>query len=596
MSLIAELRRRNVIRMAGLYLVGAWLITQVAATVLPLFDAPDWMARSVVVLLGIGFVPALVIAWVFELTPEGLKRDADVDPAASIAPQTARRMDRMLLMLAVLALGYFAFDKFVLAPQREAALVASTTQALADSAALQAKPEDEQSIAVLPFVDMSQGRDQEYFSDGLSEELLNQLAQIPQLRVIARTSSFSFKGKEVDVATIAKALDVGHLLEGSVRKSGTQLRITAQLIRTADSSHLWSQTYDRELADVFKVQDEISREVVAALKLQLLPGKQPDNTQRTRSPEAYEQYLIATDRIGVGGRDALEAALANLRRAVEIDPGYANVYARIGELEAVAMADFAETQAQRDASIARGLADTDRAIALAPDLPDGYVARAAIRYRRLWDWQGAQTDLARALELDPNHVGALINYAAVLFTLGQREPGLAALRKAVVSDPLSDGVWTALGRYLHAAGETVEARQAFARALEINPQHAWANFALGNLLLVEGKVDEAISHYHRAPEQWRTAGAAMAEFTRGNDAASQQLLAKMEQDYALGFAFQIAQVYAWRGEKDQAFAWLDRSYDLHDAGMVRLPFDTAMDPLRDDPRFAALVAKMGFPK
>jgi adenylate cyclase len=155
MSLIAELRRRNVIRMAGLYLVGAWLITQVAATVLPLFDAPDWMARSVVVLLAIGFVPALVIAWVFELTPEGLKRDADVDPAASIAPQTARRMDRMLLMLAVLALGYFAFDKFVLAPQREAALVASTTQALADSAALQAKPEDEQSIAVLPFVDMS---------------------------------------------------------------------------------------------------------------------------------------------------------------------------------------------------------------------------------------------------------------------------------------------------------------------------------------------------------------------------------------------------------------------------------------------------------
>jgi tetratricopeptide (TPR) repeat protein len=241
------------------------------------------------------------------------------------------------------------------------------------------------------------------------------------------------------------------------------------------------------------------------------------------------------------------------------------------------------------------MTDTDRAIALAPDLADGYVQRSGIRYRR-WDWQGAQTDLARALALDPKDAVALSNYAAVLFTLGRREEGLAALRKAVVSDPLSEGVWTALGRFLDAAGERAEAKQAYARALEIDPQQSWANFLLGNMLLVDGDVDGAISHYQRAPEQFRITGMAMAEFTRGNEAVSRQLLAKMEKDFAVGLSYQIAQIYAWRGEKDQAFVWLDRCFPLHDGGLVRLPFDPALNPLRKDPRFAALVTKMRFPK
>jgi len=442
---------------------------------------------------------------------------------------------------------------------------------------------------------MSQGKDQEYFSDGLSEELLNQLAQIPQLRVIARTSSFSFKGKEVDVAEIARILKVGHVLEGSVRKSGDTLRITAQLIRTSDSSHLWSQTYDRKLTDIFKVQDEISTEVVNALKLKLLPNQALGTTQRTHSPEAYEQYLIAKDVVRAGGRSNGEAAVAALRRAVAIDPGYANAYAQLGNMGAN-LAAFAETAAQRETAIKQGLADTDRAIALAPDLSEGYIWRGNIRYRMRWDWRGAQADFARALALDPNGAVVLINYAAVLFTLGRREEGLAALRKAVVSDPRSGNVWTALARHLDAPSERAEAKQAYARALEIDPQQNWANFLLGNMLLTDGNIDGAISHYQRAPEQFRTTGMAMAEFTRGNEAASRQLLAKMEKDFAIGFAYQIAQVHAWRGEKDQAFTWLDRSYSLRDAGLVRLPFDPALDPLRKDPRFAALVTKMGFPK
>ena len=586
MSLFTELKRRNVIRMAGLYLVGAWVLVQVASTLFPSFGVPGWALRALVIVLALGFVPALVFAWVFELTPEGIKRDDQVAPEKSIAPQTARRMDRMLITALALALIYFALDKFVLAPPRGpvAAIASTSTSATADN-----------SIAVLPFVDMSQGKDQEYFSDGLSEELLNQLAQIPQLRVIARTSSFSFKGKEVGVADIARILKVGHVLEGSVRKSGNTLRITAQLIRASDSSHLWSQTYDRDLTDVFKVQDEISREVVAALKLKLLADKLPDNTQRTRSPDAYEQYLIGVDVVRVGGRGPLEAAIAAFQRAIVIDPGYANAHAQLAAQQA-SLADFAADPAQREATIAASLASADKAIALAPDLPDGYAVRGNVRYRMRWDWQGAQADLARALALDPSRATTLINYAPVLFTLGRRAEGLVALRKAVFSDPLSENAWNALGRYAEAAGEIAEAKQAYARALEINPQQNWANFLLGNRLLTEGHIDEAIAHYQRAPEQFRNTGMAMAEFTRGNDAASRQLLATMEKDFAIGFAYQIAQAYAWRGDKDQAFAWLERGFPIHDAGLVRLPFDPAMDPLRKDPRFDALVTKLGIPK
>jgi serine/threonine-protein kinase len=525
---------------------------------------------------------------------------ASVLPAAASGASTspgardpgARRTALGLGLVLLAVLAWFGWREF-----GTGARDAAATPAAANAMAPPARPvaSTDNSIAVLPFVDMSQAKDQEYFSDGLSEELLNQLAQVPQLRVIARTSSFSFKGREVGVAEIARVLGVAHVLEGSVRKSGDTLRITAQLIRASDSSHLWSQTYDRHLTDVFKVQDEISREVVSALKLKLLPEKLPDNTQHTTDPAAYEQFLIGSDLARAGGRASVEAALAAQQRAVAIDPGYANAYAEIGTHEA-SMADFAPTPALRDAAITRSLAAADKAVALAPQLPDGWVARANTRFRLRWDWDGAQQDLAQALPLDPNRARTLFNSAPILFTLGKREQALALLRKAVAADPLSDTAWLALGRYQHADGDLPGAKQSLERALELNPQQNWANFLLGNLLLQTGDVEGAVAHYQLAPEQFRTAGMAMAEFTRGNDAASRQLLATMEKDYAIGFSFQIAQVYAWRGEKDQAFAWLDRAYAVHDAGLVRLPFDPAMDPLRSDPRYAALVRKMGFPK
>jgi len=295
MNFISELKRRNVIRMAGLYLVGAWLITQVAATVLPLFGSPDWIARSIVVLLMIGFIPALVIAWIFELTPEGLKRDAEVTPEQSIAPQTARKMERSILALFAIALAFFGFDKFYLAPKREAALVSVATQAITEKAAQKEKSENQKSIAVLAFENRSADKNNEYFSDGVAEEILNSLAKVKGLKVAGRTSSFFFKGKNESLSTIGKTLGVAHVLEGSVRKQGDKLRITAQLIRISDGFQMWSETFDGTDADIFALQEKIARQVTSELKVALNAGQQNRLIDTgTSSAEAYALYLQAT--------------------------------------------------------------------------------------------------------------------------------------------------------------------------------------------------------------------------------------------------------------------------------------------------------------
>lgn len=324
---LSELKRRNVIRMAGLYLVGAWLITQVAGTVLPMFGAPDWIARSVVVLLAIGFVPTMLFAWVFELTPEGLKRDSEVPLAESIAPHTGRRMERLIIALFALALFFFAFDKFVLAPKREAAFVASALQAEKKKSAADIT---EKSIAVLPFVDMSQAKDQQWFGDGLAEEILNALARTPDLQVSARTSSFKYKGSNLTVPKIAKELGVAHVLEGSIRSTPQRIRVTAQLIRASDGFHLWSQTYDRDPADIIAIQEDLARSIATVLQTSMDPNALADMARvGTKSVEAYQAYLrgkASSASINKGVRGFREG-YAFFEKARALDPAFAAAHA-----------------------------------------------------------------------------------------------------------------------------------------------------------------------------------------------------------------------------------------------------------------------------
>ena len=272
-NFFSELKRRNVVRLAGLYLVGAWLLIQVASTVLPMFGAPDWLPRSIVILLAIGFLPALIFSWVFEMTPQGLKRDEDVPPEESIAPQTARRMNRMIIAVLVIALGYFVFDKFVLTPRRDAALVAATKKSMTVTPSPESKPAaSPKSVAVLAFENLSDDKGSEYFSDGISEELLTVLQKIPGLHVAARTSAFSFKGKNATAQEIGQKLGVAHLVEGSVRKAGDVVRIAARLTQADTGEQIWSENFTRNLKDVFAVQTELAQTIVEQLRGQLTGG------------------------------------------------------------------------------------------------------------------------------------------------------------------------------------------------------------------------------------------------------------------------------------------------------------------------------------
>jgi len=598
LRLLTELRRRNVIRVAGLYLVGAWLLTQVAGTVLPMFGAPAWLPRSIVIMLALGFVPALVFAWVFELTPDGIKRDAQVDPMQSIGPQTGRRMDRMIIAVLVLALGYMAIDRLVWAPRREAAATSTATAtASAAAATTAAKPASAAhgagSIAVLPFVDMSQTKDQEYFSDGLSEQLLNALAQIPDLHVAGRTSSFYFKGRNEDLRVIGQKLNVATVLEGSVAKSGNTLRVTAQLINAADGYHLWSHTYDREFKDVFAMQDEIAAAVVDALKLKLLPGQAVPSSQRV-DPAAYDQYLIGRKS---GREQSIEdgnKTIQAYRKALAIDPGYAA--ARAGLAEALYEAAYYNKSAT-DVSAGQkaALLVVETAIRLEPGLADAYRVRARIRAESQYDQTGAMDDLRHALELSPNDSDILADAARLLRVSLRFEEAQVTVDKALALDPLSTNALNSKAELLDARGDWAMARGIYERTLQLAPESVPASSGLVQAWLGEGNPQAALAAI-RGPED--SAGTlytrALVEHSLGHRQASDRALADLIRNYSAGWAYQVGLIYAWRGEIDKSYQWLERATAQHDGGMLNIQSEPMLAGVRKDARYAALRKKVGF--
>ncbi len=434
MALIAELQRRNVIRMAGLYLVGAWLITQVAATVLPLFGASDSMPRTVVILLALGFVPALVFAWVYEMTPDGIRRDADVPPEKSIAAHTAQRMNRLIVATLVLAVIYFCVDKFVLAPRREAVLVASTTQVAKAEATTQASQQArDNSIAVLPFVNMSADASNQYFSDGISEELLNVLVRVDGLSVASRTSSFAYRDKSIGSLAIAKDLGVGHILEGSVRKSGNKVRITAQLIDAVNDRHLWSETYDRELTDIFAIQDEIANAIVTALRGSLAANKAKPVVKvqaDTENMEAYEIYLKARE-LFIARKD-VDESVRLFEKAVALDPKFARGWEGLAAACAIA-----ESWGFHDRDYT-ALADKSakQALELEPKLSMPWAVLAMVENTTLpIDWEKAMQLHDKSVAADGNNATAYLWRAISWSNLGFFARALADLDRCIALDP-----------------------------------------------------------------------------------------------------------------------------------------------------------------
>lgn len=492
----------------------------------------------------------------------------------------------LMVTVVVMAGAYFAVNRFVVS--KRAAEVRSQVP-IAHPVAPEANAIPERSIAVLPFVDMSEKHDQEYFSDGLSEELIDLLTKVPDLRVPARTSSFYFKGKSEDIATIAQKLRVAHVLEGSVRKAGQHLRVTAQLIRADNGYHLWSETYDRDLKDIFAVQDEIAAAVIAALKLKLTANQQTSSRQ-TSNIEAYNEMLLARQFYHRGDFDGIQRARDALRKVVALDPNYAEAYAYLAFME-----DLVSQLSGDPGGLTRAQAMADKAVALGPERAYGYAARGFVRTQS-WDWAGAQADYQKALQIDPGNADTRQGYSSFLASQGRLPEAIAAARMANELDPVS-GQWLGwLAGNLISAGDLAAAREVMRRALEVAPESPEVLFNSGSLLLLEGKASEALTMFSKIEvEDYRLAGVATAEHALGNAKESQQALNELIAKHAQQSALRIAVVYASRGEKDMAFQWLDRAYRQHDwllAYIKVMPFVS----LRSDPRYKDLLRKMNLPE
>jgi TolB-like protein/Tfp pilus assembly protein PilF len=609
MSLLDELRRRNVIRMAGLYLVGAWLIVQVAGTLLPMFGAPAWLPRSIVLVLVIGFVPALVFAWVFELTPAGIKRDAEVPASESIAPQTARRMDRMIIAVLLLALGFFAVDRFVLAPRRDAALVAQTQRDTRSADGTGAV--DRRSVAVLPFVNMSGDAANEYFSDGISEEILNVLASVPELKVAARTSSFSFKGKTLEVPAIARELQVRMVLEGSVRKAGDKVRITAQLIDAKTGYHVWSQTYDRKLEDIFAIQDEIARAIGAELKVKIvdaapsarpLAGAGAVAARGTRDPRAHDLYLRGTALWHTRRPKELKQAIVLFEQATRADPGFARAYA--GEaLVYTILPNFSPDLGWTEA-MARSDELALRALAMDPSLPEPYAALANNAFGRL-QRDTSEALIRRAIALRPSFATGHQWLGLMLMASGDTRGALAELERASALDPRAPVIADNHAFGLLVLGRHREAAALCKASLVINPDFQGCLQYGGIAALLDGDLAGGAALIDRQ-------AATQNPSARGEGSAIAAALGGRADKHALAVKLAalpsfsnvlpdsgntledhvVAQVLVLLGEDELALDYMARLATAFGTTMdwaIRLP---QMDRLRCDPRFRKIVATL----
>jgi TolB-like protein/cytochrome c-type biogenesis protein CcmH/NrfG len=449
------------------------------------------------------------------------------------------------------------------------------------------------SIAVLPFVNMSSDKEQEYFSDGLAEELLNHLAKIPGLRVVARTSSFQFKGKTEDLRAVGEKLNVGTILEGSVRKEGKKVRITAQLIKAADGFHLWSETYDRELSDIFAVQEEIARSVAGSLKVALLGGKPALQSAQGTNTEAYNAYLQGRYFSQRSSKDNLEKSIGYYEQAVKLDPKYAPAWV---ELAVVRTDQAGRAYLPVDEGWRRSREAAERALALDANLAGAHAAIGLIKLEYDWDWTGADASFQRALALEPGNATVVWGAAYLAATLGRFEEAKELAHRAVELDPL--GVWARYGLAIHAwsDGRLDEAVAAFKKVLELNPEFPSAHAFLGRVYLAQGHPQEALAEMERDTEAvWRLYGEALAYHALGRKPQSDAALGQLVAKYRVESAFQIAEVYAFRGEADRAFEWLERAYVQRDSGLPWIKGDPPLKSLERDPRWAAFLKKMRLP-
>ena len=578
-NFFAELKRRNVYKVAVAYAVVGWLVIQVTATIVPALHLPEGLTTAVVVLVLVGFPIALVISWAFEMTPEGMKRTANVSATEvrSLPYWSKGKFAAFIAGVAVIAAGLFVYQ-FFRAPK-------STT----------AVKSDDKSIAVLPLVNTSGDPANEYFSDGLSEELIAVLAKIPDLKVIGRSSSFFFKGKSGETKTVGEKLGVANLIEGSVRKQGERVRIVAELINAADGREVWSETYDRELKDVFAVQSEIAKAVADQMKVKLL-GKEPrsDAAPSNQNLAAHNAVLQSDFYFQQSTADSVRRAIQFLEEAVRLDPNYALAYAKLSNAWRQYAASFA-TGTSDDVTKAYDNARraADKAITLAPNLVQAQMAVGSLALIPGLDFPAAEKQFRRVLQLSPSDAPAKNGLTLALMGQGRLTEAEQACREALSLDPLLTSSWYNMGRIVTAAGRYKEAEEFFRKGVEIQPQASRFHSYLVILDILQDRPAQAVADAQAESEGfWRDYATTMAQQATNDRSAADTALKAFVARYSSVGQFQIAVLYALRKEPDQMFKWLEAAYEAHDSGLTQLAVTPFFFPYRDDARFTALCQKL----
>ena len=577
-SFFAELKRRNVYKVAVAYAVVGWLVMQVASTVVPALHLPEAITTAVVVLTLLGFPIALVLAWAFELTPEGIKRAQDVAPGDQIPQRSTRKFTALIVSIAILAAG-FAVSQLVRRHESSPAAPAATSTTAA------------KSIAVLPLLNESGDPKDEYFSDGLSEELIAALAQIRDLKVIGRSSSFRFKERKEETKTIGEKLGVATLLEGTVRKQGDRVRIVAELINAADGIELWTRTFDRELKDIFAVQQEIAAAVASSLKVTLLGLDERSANPATKNTEAHNAYLLGHYYFQHRNLDNYRKAVSSFDEAIRLDPQYALAYAERSE----AWTLIGDQTGEGKTAWPKARSDAENAVAIAPALPEAHAALGWVRFFTEWKFTEGLRELSRAKELSPTNPTANDLLARVIVYLGRVDEAEQQARQAVELDPLSYAAQNNLARVLWYEGKLDEADAIARKAAELHPAAASSRRWQVLVAIQRGDKETALREAQLEPdESYRRFELALAQYARGDRTAADAALADLIA-HNQGLDYQVAQVYAVRGEREKAFEWLQIAFDNHDTGMLALLVEPLLRTLSDDPRYKALLVKMNFP-
>jgi adenylate cyclase len=589
-NFFSELRRRNVYKVAVAYAVVAWLLLQAASIFLPAFDAPPWVMKIFIIAIIFGFPVALIFSWAFEITPEGIKLESEIDPNKSNTRRTGRKIVALTIALAVVAAGLFVYQ---LVRPASRSILEGGAPAMPDAPGLAgARPSiPEKSIAVLPFVDLSQARDQEYFCDGISEEILDALAKIEGLRVVARTSSFSFKGKNADVSEIAQKLNVQNVLEGSLRREGNRVRVSAQLVDAHNGFHVWSDTFERELQGVFAVQDEITRAIVDALKIKLAIAP---SAQLQPNSEAHDLYLQGLYFSNKSGEEDLRRSLDFFQRALHKDTNYAKAWTGIAKawewLADVYVKPLEAYPAMRTAAA--------KAIALDEKEAEAHVYLGDSQRVLNWDVAGCDAELKRALQLDPNCGIAHVFTALSIASQGGAEAAaLMHIREAVKVDPLSPIISSFAGFIDIAYGRLDEAVAEGRRTQSLDPNYLYQGSQLAVAYREKGMFAEAVELYKKAGEVTGIPqpGLAITYAKMGRRSDAERVLNEVKTFAATHYfaGEEIASIYVALGDNDAAFQWLERAYNEHSGSLHGIVARPIFRPLHSDPRFAALLKRIG---